>query len=172
MGQLQERLVWDHDAGAILDADRRYVMLRADVLMGLFTALPPAQREQALASLQASVRDHGGASARAYQASGARDPGPFLQVMAQAAADLGWGVWQLRLDEAGMPVLTVKNSPFATAVAGSDRPVCHAITGMLEAVSALVAGHANTYRETRCASMGAPCCEFQASRDASPGLRK
>ncbi|MFY0480079.1 V4R domain-containing protein [Achromobacter marplatensis] len=165
MGQLQERLVWHPEAGAILDADRRYVMLRADVLMGLFTALPPALRDQALASLQASVRDHGGASARAYQAAGARAPGPLLQVMAQAAADLGWGVWHWRMADADAPVLQVENSPFATAAIGSDRPVCHAITGMLEAVSALVAGKASPYRETRCASMGAPCCEFEARRD-------
>lgn len=165
MGQLQERLVWDADAGAILDADRRYVMLRADVLMGLFAALPPAQRDAALGSLQASVRSHGGASARAYQTQGAPDRAQFLQVMAQAAADLGWGVWRFQTAGADALALEVDNSPFAMAITGSDRPVCHAITGMLEAVSALVAGKASTFRETRCAGMGALCCTFQAQND-------
>jgi len=165
MGQLLERLAWNPDAGAIHDADRRYVMLRADVLMGLFTALPPAQREAALGSLQASVRAHGGASARAYQAQGTPDRAHFLRVMAQAAADLGWGVWRFKTEGTDALALEVDNSPFAMAVTASDRPVCHAITGMLEAVSALVAGNASTFRETRCASMGAPCCEFLAQND-------
>lgn len=162
MGQLRQRLTWDEPAGAILDADRRYVMLRADVLMGLFAGLPPAQRAQALDSLQASVRINGGASARAYQASGAGDVASFLQVMAESAADLGWGVWRFAPGNAATPTLTVFSSPFAMASSGSDQPVCHAIAGMLEAVSALVTGKPTTFRETRCASMGAPCCEFQA----------
>lgn len=162
MGQLRQRLTWDEPNGAILDADRRYVMLRADVLMGLFAGLPPAQRAQALESLQASVRTHGGASARAYQASGAGHVASFLHVMADSAADLGWGAWRFEPNDTAAPTLTVLNSPFAMASVGSDQPVCHAITGMLEAVSALVTGESRTFRETRCASMGAPCCEFQA----------
>jgi len=162
MGQLRQRLTWDQPSGAILDADRRYVMLRADVLMGMFASLPPEQRTQALESLQASVRHHGGASARAYHANGASDVASFLQVMADSAADLGWGAWRFGAGDAATPTLTVQDSPFATASMGSDRPVCHAITGMLEAVSALVTGEPKTFRETRCASMGAPCCEFQA----------
>jgi len=162
MGQLRQRLTWDEPNGAILDADRRYVMLRADVLMGLFAGLPPEQRTQALESLQASVRTHGGASARAYQATGTGDVASFLQVMADSAADLGWGSWRFEAGDNNTPTLTVQSSPFATASMGSDRPVCHAITGMLEAVSALITGEPKTFRETRCASMGAPCCEFQA----------
>ncbi|KGD90169.1 hypothetical protein JL37_19590 [Achromobacter sp. RTa] len=164
MGQLQQRLQWDQDSGAILDADRRYVMLRADVLMGLFAGLPPAQRAQALDSLQASVRAHGGASARAYRAGGAAADA-FLQVMAESAADLGWGIWRFESGDAAALTLAVRNSPFAMAASTRDRPVCHAITGMLEAVSALVAGEPRTFRETRCASMGAPCCVFLAQNE-------
>lgn len=165
MGQLQERLKWDPASGAILDADRRYVMLRADVLMGVFARLPPEQRAQALDSLQSSVRTHGGASARAYQACGAPAPSALLRVMAESAADLGWGVWSFGQAGAATLTLTVHNSPFAMAAATRDRPVCHAITGMLEAVSALVAGESRTFREIRCASMGANCCEFQAQNE-------
>ncbi|ANY16818.1 V4R domain-containing protein [Bordetella pseudohinzii] len=165
MGLLQQRLKWDAPAGAILDADRRYVMLRADVLMGLFAALPPGQRAQALDSLQASVRTYGGASARAYQASGAADLAAFLRVMAESAADLGWGAWRFEPDHGAGLRLSVRNSPFAMAAGPGDRPVCHAITGMLEAVSALVTGASRTFRETRCASMGASCCEFQAQNE-------
>lgn len=160
MGKLQLRLKWDEPAGAILDADRRYVMLRADVLMGLFAGLPPGQRAQALESLQTSVRMRGGASARAYQASGAVDAAAFLQVMAESAADLGWGAWRFEPGDGDALALTVRNSPFAMSAATQDEPVCHAITGMLEAVSALLTGASRTFRETRCASMGAPCCEF------------
>lgn len=165
MAQLQQRLKWDQESGAILDADRRYVMLRADVLMGLFAGLPSDLRVQALTSLQASVRTHGGASARAYRAGGIADDAAFLRVMVESAADLGWGVWRFEPDEGGQQKLTVKNSPFAMAAAHSEQPVCHAITGMLEAVSALANGEPRSFRETRCASMGAPCCEFQAQSE-------
>lgn len=165
MGQLQQRLKWDPSAGAILDADRRYVMLRADVLMGLFAGLPPGQRGRALDSLQASVRAHGGASARAYRVGDAADVAAFLRVMAESAADLGWGAWRFEAGGAAGLTLTVRNSPFAMAAPVRDRPVCHAITGMLEAVNALVTGESRTFREIRCASMGAPCCEFQAQNE-------
>lgn len=165
MGKLQERLKWDQDSGAILDVDRRYVMLRADVLMGLFARLPSAQRAQALDSLQSSVRTHGGASARAYQASGVAGAAGFLRVMAESAADLGWGVWRFEEGDGAALSLAVHNSPFAMAASTRDRPVCHAIAGMLEAVSALVTGEPRKFRETRCASMGAPCCEFQVQNE-------
>lgn len=165
MGQLHERLNWDTASGQILDADRRYVMMRADVLMGLFTALPAADRQRAFESLRASVRNRGGASARAYRASGTADTEAFLQVMAESAADLGWGVWRFDWTPAEALTLTVHNSPFASAAGSSDAPVCHAIAGMLEAVTALVLGKAASVHETQCACMGASQCVFQAQAD-------
>lgn len=165
MGQLRERLKWDTASGQILDADRRYLMMRADVLMGLFTALPAADRQRAFESLRASVRDQGGASARAYRACGAGDTDAFLQVMAESAADLGWGVWRFEGSPARALTLTVHNSPFASAAGSSEAPVCHAIAGMLEAVTALVLGKAAGVHETQCACMGAPHCVFQAQTD-------
>ena len=165
MGQLLERLNWDTASGQILDADRRYVMMRADVLMGLFSALPAAERQHAFESLRASVRNHGGASARAYQASGTTDTAAFLRVMAESAADLGWGVWRFDWKPAGVWTLTVRNSPFANAAGSSDAPACHAIAGMLEAVTALVLGKTASVHETQCACMGAPLCVFQAQAD-------
>ncbi|CAM4015836.1 V4R domain-containing protein [Bordetella muralis] len=165
MGQLHERLKWDTASGQILDADRRYIMMRADVLMGLFTALPAADRQRALESLRSSVRDQGGASARAYRASGAGDTDAFLQVMAESAADLGWGVWRFDGSPAGTLILTVHNSPFASAAGSNEAPVCHAIAGMLEAVTALVFGTPADVHETQCACMGTAYCVFQAQVD-------
>lgn len=165
MGQLHKRLKWETSSGQILDGDRRYLMVRADVFMGLFAALPAADRERALESLRGSVRRHGGASARAYQVNEAGDTAAFLQIMVESAADLGWGMWdfdQSQPDELG---LTVRNSPFASTAGSRDGPVCHAIAGMLEAVTTLVLGSATTVRETRCACMGGTRCVFQAQRD-------
>ena len=165
MGQLHNRLKWDTASGQILDGDRRYLMMRADVLMGLFATLPAVERQRALESLRASVRHHGGASARAYQAGGTGDTDTFLQVMVESAADLGWGVWHFDRSPATGLTLTVRNSPFASGTEPGDAPVCHAIAGMLEAVTALVLGSATNVRETQCAGMGATHCVFQARHD-------
>ncbi len=160
---LAERLRHDLEQGQILDQDRRYLMLRADVLMGLFAELEPAPRAQALRALGRSVQRHGAGSVQAYArllAGGTEGAAPsapsapsasslsrasvesaaaraLLGDMAAAAATLGWGVWEFEPDGTGLR-LTVRNSPFAAAARGlglQGEPVCHAIAGMAEALA-------------------------------------
>ena len=156
---LAERLRHDLERGQILDQDRRYLMLRADVLMGLFAELEPAARARALRALGRSVRRHGAGSVQAYarllagrpEGSAPSDPStaspsrasvesPAAQAllgdMAAAAATLGWGRWDFEPDGTGLR-LTVANSPFAAAARGlglHTEPVCHAVAGMAEAL--------------------------------------
>lgn len=147
---LPQRLRFDLAQGQILDEDRRYLMMRTDVFMGLFNALAPEARAQALAALADSVTQHGAASVRAYAAQPGMDPGQLLQAMAANAAALGWGAWTFEASGAGLQ-LTVANSPFAAHARLGGQPACHAIVGMLRALGTALWGQSCEARETRCA---------------------
>lgn len=158
-----ERLVRDLAIGEIRDGAARYLMVRADTLMGLFQRLPAAARTAALEALKDSTIENGARSALAYQmALGAEDRIKLLDVIAATAPQLGWGSW--RFSDVG-PLgfaLEVRNSPFAAGFGRAEHPVCHAITGMLTASGALALGRKVTAVETRCAAAaGEGPCRFE-----------
>ena len=131
--QLHERLKFDTSQGQVLDANRRYLLMRADVLMGMFASMTLQAREQALEALTHSVFTHASDSVRAY--ADPADPASLglFEAVALGAASLGWGVWQFDLGE-GSCRLTVRNSPFATAFRTVQAPACAPIVGMVQAV--------------------------------------
>ena len=171
MPALHERLHFDTANGQVLDADRRYLLLRTDVLMGLFDFLPGAARDEALRAFGRSVATRGGESVRAYAATAGTDALPAL--MEDAAASLGWGRWHLVPEEPGVGpgtlTLEVENSPFAAASTLTKAPACHAIAGMLEALAGALWSLPAEARETRCAAQhGGTACRFVAVAKA-PG---
>jgi len=186
MPALHERLVFDTDRGAVVDGPRRYVLLRADVLMGLFANLEGDARGAALEALHRSVAEHGADSVRAYRQAVGADALPSL--MEAAAASLGWGRWRFDADDlaaigstphaAEDPHaaastrrlrLAVTDSPFAAEAPHAHRS-CHAIAGMLEAVGSAVFGTNVDAHETHCAAEGgeAVCRFVVAPRTTSP----
>lgn len=168
MQALHERLQFDTANGQVLDQSRRYVLLRADVLMGLFEGLPDGVRDEALRAFGRSVASRGADSLRAYAAQPDVDGTALQGIVEAAAASLGWGVWRLTRNGPALS-LEVRNSPFAAAAAPRDGAACHAIAGMLEALATVVLGHAAIARETACAvSDGSRCCRFSARIDSSP----
>jgi hypothetical protein len=163
MSGFRDRLVRDEEKGELRDGGIRYVMLRADALMGLFRLLPEDGRQAALAALGRSVTEHGGRSARSYRERlGGGDPRALLDVVAATAPDLGWGIWRFSDAAGGGLALEVENSPFAAGFGASGKPVCAAIAGMLETVSTLVLGTATTARETECRAVSGGRCHFLA----------
>jgi predicted hydrocarbon binding protein len=161
VASFRERLFFDESHGAILDRERRYVLLRGDALMGVFRRLSPSAREEAFAALEASIFEHGSDSARAYRAMGQGDGAELAHAVAAAAPQLGWGVWTFDIEPDRLR-LTVANSPFAAAYGAADAPVCHAIVGMVRGVAGLVFERPAVAREIACAAMGAPHCLFEA----------
>lgn len=154
-----DRLQRDPRRGALCDGDIRYLMIRADGLMGLFARLDPAAAETALAALAASVAQHGGASLAAYAASGAADPARLLETVVATSAQLGWGRWQFDRLADGLQ-LTVTASPFALLPAQTPR--CAPICGMLAALAPHLGLAGATVTETCCAAVtGAACCTFR-----------
>ena len=190
MEPLHQRLHFDTAHGAVFDGDRRYVLVRADVLMATFDALPGRAREDALRAFGRAVATQGSGSVRAYlDAVGAEALPAMLE---GAAASLGWGRWRLGAIPPGggaaapmrgsegttadesMPsralTLEVENSPFATASRGRGEPACHAIAGMLEGVAQALWREPAEARETHCAAAHGASgpCRFVATR-AGPG---
>lgn len=157
----RERIVFDGATGRIMDDTRRYMMIRPEALMGVFTRLPPHDCAMALQAFMASVAQQGGDSAQAYRRMGDAEPSDLLRTISGTAPDLGWGVWTFELKPRRL-VLTVSRSPFAEGFGPSRHPVCHAITGMVRAVAGIVFERPVTAEETRCAAMGAPDCRFEA----------
>jgi predicted hydrocarbon binding protein len=167
MPALHERLRFDTDNGQVLDGSRRYLLLRADVLMGLFDELPSLARGEALHALGRSVAGHGADSLRAYAAEPGVDSDALLRVVESSAASLGWGLWRITRDEGSLG-LEVRNSPFAAAAAAGTGPACHAIAGMLQGLAGIVLGGTASASETACARStdGSCCCRFSARIDS------
>lgn len=167
---LRERLEWRLDDGEIRDGEVRYLMLRADALMGMFTRLPPAVCAEAFSALAASVQAHGGRSAAKYRAMGAADGARLLDVIVATAPQLGWGHWTLASRDADGFEVVVRNSPFAAGwraarETASEQPsdrgpqpvdvggqgACAAIVGMLRVVGAMVLDAPALAHECACA---------------------
>ena len=160
-GSLIQRMLWQTDSGQIMDGDRRYLMMRADVLMGVFRNLPAQLQHQALQAIQQSVREQGGKSAKAYFASLNNNPSLLLKTITEFSPQLGWGVWEMQQQGDCLSV-KVENSPFAYGFGDSKQPVCHPIVGMLETVGELVLGGPVEVHETQCQAQGHTHCAFHA----------
>ncbi|MEP6720066.1 MAG: V4R domain-containing protein [Variovorax sp.] len=162
--KLHERLFFDLSAGQVMDGERRYVLMRADVLMGAFDQLEESARAEALRALGHSVYRQGADSVRAY----VRELGSeaLLRAMENGSASLGWGRWTLTA-EPGLLRLRVDNSPFARSTRRHMIPACHAIGGMLSAVATTLWSEPAEAHETQCACMTNHAhltCLFEARR--------
>ncbi len=178
MGALKDRLRHDLNQGAIYDADRRYLMMRPDVLMGFLHRVPEDHRNTLLQAMADSVAENGGRSAQVYFESLDGNAAAFLQTMVSSSADLGWGSWQFHADaELQVAVnpehlqqgfwLKVEHSPFAHGHGPSEVPVCAPIQGMLRAVGRLLVDEGATVTETQCAAQGHDHCTFHLAPGAA-----
>ena len=156
----RERLVWDKAAGEIRDGTVRYMLIRPDALMSIFSALPEDACRAALESFRKSILSHGAKSAANYKPLLAAPDHSLLALIAETAPQLGWGIWRLAPQAEGFE-MEVDNSPFAQGFGPSPRPVCTPILGMLEAVSGVI-GTPMAVTEVACAAAGAAYCRFHA----------
>lgn len=160
LGQFTDRLQWDAEKGALKDGPVRYVLIRADALMGLFRNLPGIQRREALNALKCSVNKFGGRSARRYDNERGADDPDVLTLVAAGASQLGWGRWTVDRD-GNRPRVIVEDSPFAEAFGDAGEPVCAPISGMLQAAATIAFGHPVSAQEIHCAAADAKVCVFE-----------
>ncbi len=178
MGALRQRLSWT-DAGALQDGPRRYLMMRTDVLMGTLQRLPAPAQAAWLQAWAASTREHGAASLQAYAAELAAssigaDDAALINSTVQAAADLGWGRWQVAAHVGGLQ-LQVHGSPFvhgwrsaaASPSTVSTQPVCAPIVGLFSALACMLLHGPADVVESCCAATQTHAegsCSFLAHR--------
>lgn len=155
----RDRLTLDPQRGEHRDGAMRYMLLKPEALMGIALHLPDDMRPAVFQAMADSVFAAGGASARAYRASGARDGDALLATIAETAPQLGWGIWTF-VRTSNTITLEVENSPFAQGHGPSDHPVCAMIVGMLRAVGGMVLDTEVQVREIDCAAIASSHCRF------------
>lgn len=159
MSGLRERLQWSTEAGAVADGPRRYLLMRPDVLMGALARLEPGMQETWLQAMTEAARAHGGDSLRSYAATVGGDADALIEATAAAAADLGWGRWQVRRPGTDTLELDVHASPFvagwqAAGQGTASMPICAPAAGIFSALAALTfPGRDVEVIECRCAAM-------------------
>ena len=168
MTTLVQRLVFDQARGEVRDQDRRYLLMRPDVLMGTLRQLDDGTRSEVLAAFADSTAIHGTHSIIAYlstlEADGEDGARALLSLIRETSPALGWGRWAFAPVEDGL-ALTVANSPFAAGYGPATQPVCAPIAGMFRTVAGVVLGNAVAVEETACAAMGDHDeCRFIARR--------
>ncbi|SPA47831.1 V4R domain-containing protein [Cupriavidus taiwanensis] len=167
---LAQRLQFDAQRGEVRDQDRRYLLMRPDVLMGTLRLLDDATRACVLAAFAESAAVHGRRSILAYVAGLGPDAGEaLLDLIRRTSPALGWGCWDLARRGNGL-VLAVANSPFAAGYGPAAQPVCAPIAGMFRTIAETVLACPVQVEETACAAMGGhDTCRFVA-RPAAQGV--
>ena len=163
MSAFWDRIRIGDPAGSIFDGDRRYLMMRTDVLMGMVHEMPAALRGQVLDALAASAYLHGGQSVRAYRNAGGLDG--LASTVIEGSAAFGWGTWHFTVGQR-QAELEVENSPFAAGYGQSEIPVCAPIRGIFHSLAQTVLGSDVEVAETQCAAQHGGRCRFVARRTA------
>ncbi|NCF48520.1 MAG: hypothetical protein GWP36_03255 [Bacteroidetes bacterium] len=146
--------------GGLKIGHTRYMMIRPDALMGLFSRLSAADRITAFDALTQSVLENGGKSAASYAGGGIDEAAALITRIEATAPQLGWGNWQITQLDNGLD-LSVTNSPFAAGFGDSAHPVCAAIKGMLGAVTKQIFGRDAIVVEKSCTAMtSGDACNF------------
>ncbi len=160
---LAQRLVFDTQLGEVRDHDRRYLLMRPDVLMGTLRLLDDEMRACVLAAFAESAAVHGKRSILAYVAGLGPDAGAaLLDLIRRTSPALGWGCWELERRGDALS-LAVTNSPFAAGYGAAIQPVCAPIAGIFRTIAEVVLAGPVQAEETTCAAVGGHAtCRFVA----------
>ena len=104
----------DKADGALHAGDVRYVLVRADGLMGCFKSSLGSTPLAMYQEIEDSFFRFGGKSTQQYAETLGEDPEELLSKIEEIAPQLGWGKWALSLEPNQQRLnLTVENSPFS-----------------------------------------------------------
>jgi uncharacterized protein len=152
---------WSLESGTIMDGGIRYVVLRADVLMGVARELGGSKPIDFVAALEESAFKQSRDSFEEYAAQGRFGTADFLSSASQIAGALGWGAWSVSDTESSARRVEVRDSPFAAGYGASAHPVCGAICGVLRAIALVGYGRPARVEEVHCAAQGTgDVCRF------------
>lgn len=153
--------------GALYAGGVRYVLVRADGLMGCFKPNLSSTSLAMYEAIENSFFCFGGKSTQQYAEMLGEDSEELLRKIEELAPQLGWGNWVLSLKSNEQKLtLTVENSPFSAGYGHADFAVCAPVSGMLKGVAERIFKQAVIAREHRCSAMGGDICEFEATIDS------
>ncbi|QIB64942.1 V4R domain-containing protein [Kineobactrum salinum] len=153
--------------GVLHAGDTRYLLVRADALMGCFKSSSGSNSLAMYSEIENSFFRFGGKSIRAYADTLGDDPQALLLKVEEIALQLGWGNWAFCLETGATKLtLTVEGSPFSAGYGQSDFPVCAPISGMLGSVAQTIFKQSVSCIEYRCSAMGGDVCKFEAFIEA------
>lgn len=149
--------------GALHSGDIRYVLVRADGLMGCFKTDAACTTLPMYTQIESSFCEFGGKSTQQYADNLGEDHQALLKKIEQTAPQLGWGKWTLSLFMSEKKLtLSVDNSPFSAGYGHVNFAVCAPISGMLKGLAQKIFMRPVTCNEHRCSAMGGKVCEFEA----------
>lgn len=157
--------------GALHAGDIRYVLVRADGLMGCFKSNLSSTSLALYKEIEDSFFRFGGKSTQQYADILGEYPEKILSKIEETAPQLGWGNWILSLQSKERKLtLTVENSPFSAGYGQANFAVCAPVAGMLRGVAEKIFKQPVICREHLCSAMGGEVCEFEAVIDASDAV--
>jgi hypothetical protein len=105
-------LDFDANHGEIFDKQIRYLLIRPDSIMGMFSILDVATAEKALLALQESVYVASSKSFREYIRRSPSGEAELESLVFRTAGILGWGSWEVASRSTSKVEVLVTNSPF------------------------------------------------------------
>ena len=153
-------LAWDAATGTLTLDGGRYLLIRPETLVGVQWAAERAAGFDAARDLLVAGGNLGGSQAAATYRQSAVEVRPLAERMAARGTAIGWGRLTVESVEPGTVVFTATDSPFVDAYGGSERPVCHILTGALEGFGRSALSPDASAEEIECTAVGASACRF------------
>ncbi|VVB51784.1 V4R domain protein [uncultured archaeon] len=88
----------------------------------------------------------------------------FIEAAQNFYAELGWGKFDIKENNANELIIRVENSFIARGYGESDAAVCHFLRGYNAGLAEVLKRKYLEACETRCAAKGDDCCEFVMNR--------
>lgn len=158
----------ESEHGALHSGDIRYLLIRADALMGCFKPPALAGLPELYQAIEDSFSQFGGKSVLQYVDSSDSSTQQLWQKMEKMAPQLGWGQWSFAFGRTnGEIILTVSNSPFSAGHGSAEFAVCSPISGIVKSVAEQTFKVPVIVQESRCSAMSGDVCVFKAVVDTA-----
>lgn len=169
-----ENLTFDPSAGRLAYKDVRYLLIRAETIVGFQKAMEATDEKAAADALYQGGFQGGYLSAMQYKKIHRFSDRQALDFMMRMGTEIGWGQFRLAKFDSQKQALQVivEKSPFGEAYGRSGRPVCHLITGVISGLASVLFKKECIAREVECLARGDADCVFSVGDSSPPAGRQ
>jgi predicted hydrocarbon binding protein len=163
--EILNNITFDPEKGAIHFKGVRYLIIRPETIMEMFTNLYNTVGETAVEAFYQGGFTGGKLSSTRFKNDMGFDDRQIIDFMANMGTQIGWGNFDVvEFDPENQKLIVeVQSSPFAEAASPSSKPVCHFIRGVLAGMcTGLFRKEVESVEET-CLATGAQSCRFVIS---------